>query len=82
MSSPPRYPNLIKTGDPWLLPPYIEKGTCIFVVFMVHTMTVRKSFKQPTWQLQTKYYTNNTRHKEPNKNIIQKTRVYNWSFEV
>ena len=38
-----RYPNLMKTGDPWLLPPYVEMGTCIFVILMAHTITVRES---------------------------------------
>ena len=37
------YPNLMKTGDPWLLPPYVEMGAYIFVVLMSYTVTVRES---------------------------------------
>ena len=50
----------MKTGDPWLLPPYVEMDTWIFVVLMAQTMTARESFQQPIWHFQIRYYTNNT----------------------
>ena len=57
----------MKTGDPWLLSPYVEMGACIFIISMAHIMTIRESFKQSTWQIQTKYNTKISRHKQPNK---------------
>ena len=75
----------MKTSDPWLLLPYTDIGSYIFVVLMTHIMTVRESFYNQHGN------TNNTKNitqtsqdidNQTHNNIIQNTRVYSWSLKV
>ena len=78
-----RYPNLMKTGDPWLLPPHVVEMVHTYLLFWWHTLwQLRKALNKQSWQHKQKCHTISPDiNKQTNNNIMQKTRVYSWSLK-
>ena len=63
----------MKTGDPWLLPLYVEIGTCIFAVWWHTLWQLGKAFNNQHGSFKYDIIQTIHRHKRPyNKNIKQK----------